>query len=141
MSFYRSFMPHGTVHNRQSKSNTRILFFTLAYSPYKLVSPTTYHRLIYSSSRTAKHKRHDCEDEKHDKQNPGDMRRHDFCSDQTHGAGDQRDHQEQIAAFNIGFSRFEFRNKKTDVAEHPEVFDHVGLLFNEPSSCAEVPFI
>jgi hypothetical protein len=23
-------------------------------------------------------------------------------------------------------------NKKADVAEHPEVFDHVGLLFNEP---------
>jgi hypothetical protein len=25
------------------------------------------------------------------------------------------------------------RTKKADVAEHPEVFDHVGLLFNEPS--------
>jgi hypothetical protein len=25
-------------------------------------------------------------------------------------------------------------NKKADVAEHPEVFDHVGLLFNEPPS-------
>src|ERR1017187_169630 len=24
--------------------------------------------------------------------------------------------------------------KKADVAEHPEVFDHVGLLVNEPSS-------
>jgi hypothetical protein len=24
------------------------------------------------------------------------------------------------------------QNKKTDVAEHPEVFDHVGLLANEP---------
>jgi len=23
-------------------------------------------------------------------------------------------------------------NKKADVAEHPKVFDHVGLLFNEP---------
>jgi len=22
--------------------------------------------------------------------------------------------------------------KKADVAEHPQVFDHVGLLFNEP---------
>ena len=25
-------------------------------------------------------------------------------------------------------------NKKADVAEHPEVFDHVGLLVNEPSA-------
>jgi hypothetical protein len=24
------------------------------------------------------------------------------------------------------------KNKKADVAEHPKVFDHVGLLFNEP---------
>jgi hypothetical protein len=24
--------------------------------------------------------------------------------------------------------------KKADVAEHPEVFDHAGLLVNEPSS-------
>jgi hypothetical protein len=24
-------------------------------------------------------------------------------------------------------------NKKADVAEHPQAFDHVGLLFNEPS--------
>src|ERR1051325_8863694 len=32
--------------------------------------------------------------------------------------------------------------KKTDVAEHPEVFDHVGLLVNEPSRCYPgVPFI
>ena len=23
-------------------------------------------------------------------------------------------------------------NKKADAAEHPKVFDHVGLLFNEP---------
>jgi hypothetical protein len=23
-------------------------------------------------------------------------------------------------------------NKKADVAEHPKVFDHVGLLVNEP---------
>jgi hypothetical protein len=26
----------------------------------------------------------------------------------------------------------ENQTKKADVAEHPEVFDHVGLLFNEP---------
>jgi hypothetical protein len=31
--------------------------------------------------------------------------------------------------------------KKADVAEHPEVFDHVGLLVNEPSSYAGVLFI
>ena len=31
--------------------------------------------------------------------------------------------------------------KKADVAEHPEVFDHVGLLVNGPSSLAGVPFI
>jgi hypothetical protein len=31
--------------------------------------------------------------------------------------------------------------KKADVVEHPEVFDHVGLLVNGPSSDAEVPFI
>jgi hypothetical protein len=31
--------------------------------------------------------------------------------------------------------------KKADVAEHPEVFDHVGLLVNEPSSSAGLPFI
>jgi hypothetical protein len=34
-----------------------------------------------------------------------------------------------------------FANKKTDAAEHPEVFDHVGLLVNEPSSGAGLPFI
>jgi hypothetical protein len=27
------------------------------------------------------------------------------------------------------------------VVEHPEVFDHVGLLVNEPSSIAGMPFI
>jgi hypothetical protein len=30
--------------------------------------------------------------------------------------------------------------KKADVAEHPQVFDHVGLLVNEPSSQIGVPF-
>jgi len=28
------------------------------------------------------------------------------------------------------------RTKKADVAEHPEVFDHVGLLVNEPPGTA-----
>jgi hypothetical protein len=27
-------------------------------------------------------------------------------------------------------------NKKTDVAEHPEVIDHAGLLINEPPAAA-----
>jgi hypothetical protein len=31
--------------------------------------------------------------------------------------------------------------KKADVTEHPEVFDHVGLLFNEPSSDAGMLFV
>jgi len=31
--------------------------------------------------------------------------------------------------------------KKADVAEHPEVFHHVGLLFNEPSGTAGLFFI
>ena len=31
--------------------------------------------------------------------------------------------------------------KKADVAEHPEVFNHVGLLVNGPPGVAEVPFI
>jgi hypothetical protein len=33
------------------------------------------------------------------------------------------------------------RNKKADVAEHPEVFDHVGLLVNKPPGRAELLFI
>jgi hypothetical protein len=35
----------------------------------------------------------------------------------------------------------ETETKKADVAEHPEVFDHVGLLVNEPSSYAGMLFI
>ena len=31
--------------------------------------------------------------------------------------------------------------KKADVVEYPEVFDHIGLLVNEPSSLAGVPFV
>jgi hypothetical protein len=30
--------------------------------------------------------------------------------------------------------------KKADVAEHPGVFDHVGLLVNEPPGTAELLF-
>jgi len=29
-------------------------------------------------------------------------------------------------------------NKKTDVAERPKAFDHVGLLVNEPPGTAEL---
>jgi hypothetical protein len=31
--------------------------------------------------------------------------------------------------------------KKTDVSEHPEVFEHVGLLVNGPPGTAELSFI
>jgi hypothetical protein len=31
--------------------------------------------------------------------------------------------------------------QKTDVVEHPKVFDHVGLLVSEPPSTAGLPFI
>jgi hypothetical protein len=31
--------------------------------------------------------------------------------------------------------------KKTDVAEHPQVFDHVGLLVNGRRGTAGLPFI
>ena len=31
-------------------------------------------------------------------------------------------------------------NKKADVAETPEGFDHVGLLFNQPPGTAGLPF-
>jgi hypothetical protein len=30
------------------------------------------------------------------------------------------------------------KTKKADVAEHPQVFDHVGLLANEPIGAAEL---
>jgi len=33
------------------------------------------------------------------------------------------------------------RTKKADVAEHPKVFGHVGLLFNKPPGKAELLFI
>jgi hypothetical protein len=32
-------------------------------------------------------------------------------------------------------------NKKADMAEHPKVFHHVGLLVNEPSGSAGLLFI
>ena len=33
------------------------------------------------------------------------------------------------------------KTKKADVVEHPEVFHHVGLLFNGPPGTAGLPFI
>jgi len=33
------------------------------------------------------------------------------------------------------------KTKKAHVAEHPEVFDHVGLLVNEPTSYAGMLFV
>jgi hypothetical protein len=33
------------------------------------------------------------------------------------------------------------KNKKADMVEHPEVFDHVGLLASEPPGLAGLPFI
>ena len=33
------------------------------------------------------------------------------------------------------------KRKKANVVEHPEVFDHVGLLVNEPPGKAGLPFI
>jgi hypothetical protein len=33
------------------------------------------------------------------------------------------------------------RTKKADVAEHPQAFDHVGLLTNEPSGTTGLLFI
>jgi hypothetical protein len=43
--------------------------------------------------------------------------------------------------FLIGLNRWVLdqnwhKTKKADVAEHPEVFDHVGLLANEPLGTA-----
>jgi hypothetical protein len=32
-------------------------------------------------------------------------------------------------------------NKKTDMVEHPQVFDHAGLLFNAPPGLAELRLI
>ena len=36
---------------------------------------------------------------------------------------------------------FRVTKKKADVSEHPEVFDHVGLLVNEPPGTAGLLFI
>jgi hypothetical protein len=36
---------------------------------------------------------------------------------------------------------FDGSNKKADAAEHPEAFDHVGLLVNKPPGPAGLPFV
>ena len=41
----------------------------------------------------------------------------------------------------VGRCAFKAGTKKADVAEHPEAFDHVGLLFNKPPGRAELLFI
>ena len=40
-----------------------------------------------------------------------------------------------------GRSRAATRKKIAEVVEHPEVFDHVGILANEPPELAGLPFI
>jgi len=40
----------------------------------------------------------------------------------------------------IAFLRTSLPTKKADVSEHPQVFDHVGLLVNEPLGTAELLF-
>jgi len=44
-------------------------------------------------------------------------------------------------AFLCSDPAFHARTKKADVSEHPQVFDHVGLLVNEPPGTAELLFI
>jgi hypothetical protein len=38
------------------------------------------------------------------------------------------------------YARRRRQAKKADVVEHPEAFDHVGLLFNKPPGIAELLF-
>jgi hypothetical protein len=48
--------------------------------------------------------------------------------------------------FSMGFSTLipntvrPLKTKKADVAEHPKVFEHVGLLFNKPTGRAGLFF-
>jgi hypothetical protein len=41
----------------------------------------------------------------------------------------------------MSFSPPQPRTEKADVAEHPQAFDHVGLLGNEPPGTAGLLFI
>jgi hypothetical protein len=45
-----------------------------------------------------------------------------------------------LASFHGPFGR-PLRTKKADVAGHPKVFDHVGLLVNEPPGTTGLPSI
>jgi hypothetical protein len=50
-----------------------------------------------------------------------------------------------LLSFQLHFCTFQRQpdksKKKADVAEHPEVFDHVGLLVNRLPGLAGLPFI
>ena len=46
-----------------------------------------------------------------------------------------------IAALGAAGAVGDAKTKKPDVVEHPEIFDHVGLLGDEPSSDAGMLFI
>jgi hypothetical protein len=47
-----------------------------------------------------------------------------------------------VRLFPIGDENYSsIENKKADVAEHPKVFDHVGLLFNKPTGKAGLFFV
>ena len=46
-----------------------------------------------------------------------------------------------IGSFLVSVIVFGPRKKKAGVVEHPEVFDHAGLLVNGPPGNAGVPFI
>ena len=46
-----------------------------------------------------------------------------------------------IGSFLVSVIVFGPRKKKAGVVEHPEVFDHAGLLINGPPGKAGVPFI
>jgi aromatic ring-opening dioxygenase catalytic subunit (LigB family) len=46
-----------------------------------------------------------------------------------------------VVSGRVGHAVTSRAHKKTDVAEHPEVFRHVGLLFNKQPSSARQLFI
>jgi hypothetical protein len=46
-----------------------------------------------------------------------------------------------ISSFLVSAIVFGARKKKAGMVEHPEVFDHAGLLINGPPGKAGVPFI
>jgi hypothetical protein len=47
-----------------------------------------------------------------------------------------------VVFFPLGYKRLlSPRTKKADVAQHPEAFDHVGLLFDKPTGRAGLFFV